>query len=104
MELTGTYKLLCNLLIIAFNKKFQYEKESSIYNVVSILNVSKFKNWLLRADCQDFRRVGLENIAQVATSFLKPKPQSTQNLNESVSSNVSSVSTSTSCDSYCISK
>jgi len=74
MELTGTYKLLCNLLIVAFDKKIQYERESPIYNVASILNVSKFKNWLLRADYQDFRRVILENTAQIATSFFKTKP------------------------------
>jgi len=70
MEVTGTYKLLCNLLVSAFKQKFQFELNSPIYNVASILLVSNLKNWFKRADCAEFRKKGFENIA---SGFLEKK-------------------------------
>jgi len=94
MEVTGTYKLLCNLLVAAFKKKFEFELNSPIYNVASILLVSNLKHWFKRADCVEFRRTGLDNIVPVATGFLERKKS---NLNRS--SSASGLSTSSSIDS-----
>ena len=96
MEVTNTYRKLCDLLIVSFMRKFKYELESAVYGVASLLNVGKLHEWLKRSDCIQFRKFAIDNIAAVATSFLDKKNQ--ENLNTSTTT-TTTVSNSRSCNS-----
>ena len=74
MEVVGNYRKLCDLLIKAFNHKFEFELNSEIYSVASLFNVSKLNCWLERKDCEAFRKLAFDNIVSVAVSFLEKNP------------------------------
>ena len=50
MTVTNTYRKLCDLLIIGFQRKFAHEINSPVYAVASLFVVSKLKCWLKRTD------------------------------------------------------
>jgi hypothetical protein len=45
MNVSGVYRNLCNLLISAFEYKFQYEVNSNVYHVATVLDSSMLNNW-----------------------------------------------------------
>jgi hypothetical protein len=96
MTVTNTYRKLCDLLIIGFQRKFAHEINSPVYAVASLFVVSKLKCWLKRTDSLEFRDLGAKNITQVAMSFLAKKNK--VNLDSSLSTNPT-LSASSSCQS-----
>jgi len=75
MKVTNTYRRLCDLLILGFKRKFDYELNSPIYSVASLFNVSNWSAWLNRSYCVKMRKQAFDSIVQVAISFLKEKTQ-----------------------------
>jgi hypothetical protein len=73
MDLFGEYNVLRNNLIAAFKHKFSYEIKSNIYNVASLLNISKLKLWYNRKDCLSIRQSAHLNLIQVRNLFDKKK-------------------------------
>ena len=65
------YKNLCINLIKAFRHKFGHELKCPVYNVAALLNVAKLSKWQSRADCQQIRRIAIDNLVKVANAFRK---------------------------------
>ncbi len=84
----GEYNVLRNNLIEAFKHKFSYEIKSNIYNVASLLNISKLKLWYNRKDCLIIRQSAHLNLIQVRNLFDKKKEIQEQNTQ---TSNIESV-------------
>ena len=70
---------MCLNLITSFKHKFKWEIDSPIYNVANLLNVSKLLIWIDRVDCKEVKRIAIDNLIEVATSFLKEKTQTSSN-------------------------
>jgi hypothetical protein len=80
MDLFGEYNVLRNNLIAAFKHKFSYEIKSNIYNVASLLNISKLKLWYNRKDCLSIRQFAHLNLIQVRNLFDKKKRHKSKTL------------------------
>jgi hypothetical protein len=69
MDLFGEYNVLRNNIISAFEHKFSYEIKSNIFNVASLLNISKLKLWYNRKDCLSIRQSAHLYLIQVRNLF-----------------------------------
>jgi hypothetical protein len=66
---SGVYKDLCMKLVQSFEAKFQYELNSHVYQVASLLETNKLRVWLNREDCADIRTSAFANVCLVYNSF-----------------------------------
>jgi hypothetical protein len=64
-DVPQSYRQLCFALIQAFEHKFDYEINSSIYTVAALFNVSKLHTWYNRTDCENIRTKAIGNIIDV---------------------------------------
>lgn len=65
MEVSGQYKTFCEKLVSSFKKKFEFELNSPVYLVSSLLNTSKLGSWYNRSDCEDIRQKAFDNVCEV---------------------------------------
>ena len=82
MEVTGRHKKFCISLVNCFKKKFDYEINSDVYKVASLLNTSKLYLWYQRSDCIDTFKSGSNSLVDVAHHFLiknRLKPSTADN-------------------------
>ncbi|CAF1029887.1 unnamed protein product, partial [Brachionus calyciflorus] len=95
MKVSGNYRKLCDSLISSFKYKFDYELNSSIYAVASLINVSKLKLWISRPDCKLIRRRAIDDILVIGRSFVGMKMRSEEaqsdELNRTVESTTSTM-------------
>ena len=64
-DVPQSYRQLCFALIQAFEHKFDYEINSSIYAVAALFNVSKLHTWYNRTDCENIRTKAIGNMIDV---------------------------------------
>jgi hypothetical protein len=65
MVLNGEQTRLCELLINAHKKKFQFELNSNVYKVASILNVSDLYIWYKSRLFKDYVSSALSSLTSV---------------------------------------
>ncbi len=76
---TGAYQDLCNNLIKQFNHKFDYELNSNVYRVASLMNTHKIWLWYTRPDCDAIRTAAMASIYSVNKIFSKNETEHEEN-------------------------
>lgn len=75
MDVTGSAKALCVLIIKAIEKKFAYELSSNVYMVASLFDTKNLGFWTKRSFSAKYIRQALNSLVDVAVEFL-PKENS----------------------------
>jgi hypothetical protein len=80
---TGTYASLRDLLIKSFLKKFEYELQSNLYLVSSLLLTSKLHMWYKRSFGKEYASKAISALVEI-TLLLKPLSIQKPNINEEI--------------------
>ena len=75
MDVTNEYKMLCQLLVSAFEYKFDYELNSPVYHVAAYLNTGRLDTWIHRPDCRSILDSAYSNIQSVKDAFAQNKAE-----------------------------
>ncbi len=81
MDIWSSLKVL-HIFCQLFKKKFDYEINSDVYKIASLLNTSKLYLWYQRSDCIDTFKSGSNSLVDVAHHFLiknRLKPSTADN-------------------------
>lgn len=78
MILSPKYQPFVRNLIKAFKLKFDYELNSEVYAVASLLDINTLLEWRTRSDLKDFKQKAIDSLEVVANQFLNNKTNSIQ--------------------------
>ena len=92
MDVPNIFQGLIDNLIKAFLHKFKFEINSHIYCVAALFHFSKLSKWQTRSDCSVLRKKALDNITNVAKSFLNKKNKSQENQETIINKTISTTS------------
>ena len=96
MQVTSSYRKLCDLLILGYKRKFDHELNSPVYSVASLLCVSNWEVWLNKGFSVSMRKQAFENIVEVANGFFIKNAPKADEISSTPTSNTGSLSKSSS--------